>query len=96
VILILCATFLMTPMTAQGNPECFTPQEMRQLSEFKTECDVCRLDLHDCQSTLQKVIEGKPLQPLWWQKRENFVVGLLVSVVVGGSIVYLTCSKGRC
>ena len=77
---------LVIPAPTPAGYSCFSPDEIKSLAAFKKSCDVCRLDLNDTKSTLQKCIDHGAPATAWWADPKIVIGGFAVSIGIGALI----------
>jgi hypothetical protein len=89
---VVIATSLMTSSAvgqeriedAISSLDCFTRDEIRKLSQFKKDCDLCKLDLRSCSSTVDRM-SAEPVIP--WYKESGVILSGLALAISGGIVI---------
>ena len=74
------------PEPNPANYTCFSADEIKSLATYNKSCDVCKLDLNDTRTTLEKCVDHGAPATAWWADPKIVIGGFAISIGVGALI----------
>ncbi len=69
-----------------GGSTCFDAGEIKDLANYKKNCDLCKLNLADTQATLDKCVSAGSPAAKWWADPKIVVGGFALSFTLGAVV----------